>query len=73
MAAKARGGHAGLQRYSARWTGDSASSWDFLRINLPQVLNLGLSGIPLSGCDLGGFGPGEGSVGQSMVTNIVPQ
>ncbi|MEE4946589.1 TIM-barrel domain-containing protein [Pseudomonas alliivorans] len=65
----ARGGYAGLQRYSALWTGDSASSWDFLRINLPQVLNLGLSGIPLSGCDIGGFGPGEGSVGQSMVTN----
>ncbi|MBP0946580.1 TIM-barrel domain-containing protein [Pseudomonas alliivorans] len=43
MAAKARGGHAGLQRYSVLWTGDSASSWDFLRINLPQVLNLGLS------------------------------
>ncbi|MFJ3483067.1 TIM-barrel domain-containing protein [Pseudomonas sp. NPDC090202] len=65
----ARGGYAGLQRYAALWTGDSASSWDFLQVNLPQVLNIGLSGIPLSGCDIGGFGPGSGSVGESMVTN----
>ena len=45
----ARGGYAGLQRYAALWTGDNASSWDFLRISLPQVLNLGLSGVPISG------------------------
>src|SRR5439155_22408814 len=31
----ARGGYAGMQRYAALWTGDSASSWDFLAINLP--------------------------------------
>jgi len=51
----ARGGYAGVQRYAALWTGDSASNWDFLRINLPEVLNLGLSGVPISGCDIGGF------------------
>lgn len=60
----ARGGYAGIQRYAAVWTGDSASSWDFLRINVPEVLNLGLSGVPLSGCDIGGFAAGSGSVGQ---------
>jgi alpha-glucosidase len=54
----ARGGYAGMQRYAALWTGDSASSWDFLRINLPEVLNLGLSGVPISGCDIGGFAKG---------------
>lgn len=54
----ARGGYAGLQRYAALWTGDNASSWDFLRINLPQVLNLGLSGVPISGADVGGFATG---------------
>lgn len=57
----ARGGYAGMQRYSALWTGDSASSWDFLRINIPQVLNLGLSGVPISGCDIGGFADGDGT------------
>lgn len=51
----ARGGYAGMQRYAALWTGDSASTWDFLRINIPEVLNLGLAGVPISGCDIGGF------------------
>ncbi|MDW6004029.1 glycoside hydrolase family 31 protein [Vibrio mangrovi] len=57
-----RGGYAGVHRYAAIWTGDSASSWDFLRINVPEVLNFGLSGVPISGCDIGGFGPGSGCV-----------
>ena len=58
-----RGGYAGMQRYAALWTGDSASSWDFLRINIPEVLNLGLSGVPISGCDIGGFAHGSSSDG----------
>jgi alpha-glucosidase len=57
----ARGGYAGLQRYAGLWTGDSASSWEFLQINIPEVLNLGLSGQPMSGCDIGGFANGSGS------------
>ncbi len=57
----ARGGYAGMQRYAGLWTGDSASSWDFLNINIPEVLNLGLSGVPLSGCDIGGFATGSGT------------
>jgi alpha-glucosidase len=60
----ARGGYAGFQRYAALWTGDSASSWDFLALNLPEVLNLGLSGVPISGCDIGGF---------AVAANDVPQ
>lgn len=59
----ARGGYAGMQRYAGLWTGDSASSWDFLRINIPEVLNVGLSGVPICGCDIGGFANGSGSVG----------
>lgn len=54
----ARGGYAGMQRYAALWTGDSASSWEFLQINIPEVLNIGLSGVPISGCDIGGFANG---------------
>jgi alpha-glucosidase len=63
----ARGGYAGMQRYAALWTGDSASSWDFLRINVPEVLNLGLSGQPISGCDIGGFAAGTGTTSASSV------
>ena len=65
----ARGGYAGMQRYAALWTGDSASSWDFLNINLPEVLNLGLSGVPISGCDIGGFAVGGATTSSSYVSN----
>ena len=51
----ARGGYAGIQRYAASWTGDSASDWNFLSILIPEVLNFGLSGQPLAGADVGGF------------------
>ncbi|WP_029008885.1 TIM-barrel domain-containing protein [Azospirillum halopraeferens] len=67
----ARGGYAGMQRYAALWTGDSASSWDFLRINIPEVLNIGLSGVPISGCDIGGFANGSGSVGDVVYPSQV--
>ena len=36
-------------------TGDSKSNWEFVRINIPLVLGIGLSAQPVSGCDIGGF------------------
>jgi alpha-glucosidase len=65
-----RGGYAGMQRYSALWTGDSASSWDFLQINIPEVLNIGLSGIPISGCDIGGFAVSSDSSGTTTPFSV---
>jgi alpha-glucosidase len=68
----ARGGYAGLQRYAALWAGDTASSWDFLRVSIPQVLNLGLSGVPIAGGDVGGFATGpipDGTTAPSSVSN----
>jgi len=65
----ARGGYAGMQRYAGLWTGDSASDWNFLKINIPEVLNLGLSGIPISGCDIGGFATGSVPSGTAENTN----
>lgn len=58
----ARGGYAGMQRYAGLWTGDSPSSRRYLVTLIPQTLNLGLSGVPISGSDVGGFAPGEDSV-----------
>ncbi len=57
-----RGGFTGMHRFAALWTGDNASTWDFLKMNVAQVLALGISGQPLSGQDIGGFeqGPGGG-------------
>ncbi len=45
------GGH----RYAAMWTGDNVATWDHLYWSTPMVLNIGLSGQPFSGPDLGGF------------------
>jgi alpha-glucosidase len=50
-----RAGFAGIQRYAAVWTGDNGSYWEHLEMSLPQLLNLGLSGVPFAGADIGGF------------------
>jgi len=58
-----RSGFLGIQRHAAVWTGDNHSSWEHLRQNLDMVLNLGVSGVPLTGADVGGFGRGPGKYG----------
>ncbi|CAN5652694.1 glycoside hydrolase family 31 protein [soil metagenome] len=50
-----RAGYAGVQRYSAVWTGDNVASWEHLRLVIPMLANLGVSGVPLVGADVGGF------------------
>jgi alpha-glucosidase len=50
-----RAGFAGAQRYAATWTGDNRSTWNHMRISVPQLISLGLSGYPFVGDDIGGF------------------
>jgi alpha-glucosidase len=50
-----RAGFTGSQRYAATWTGDNLSTWEHLHMSISMVLQLGLSGQPLSGPDIGGF------------------
>lgn len=50
-----RAGFSGIQRYSAVWTGDNYASWDHLALSLSMLLNMGVSGVPFVGCDVGGF------------------
>ena len=45
----------GGQEYAATWTGDNVSSWEHFKMATQMVLNLGLSGQPFSGPDLGGY------------------
>ena len=45
------GGH----RYAATWTGDNSATYDDLRWSTPMCLNMGLSGQPFVGPDIGGF------------------
>jgi alpha-glucosidase len=51
-----RSGWVGLQRYAWNWTGDSESSTASLRQSVRIALSMGLSGIPYTGPDVGGFG-----------------
>lgn len=50
-----RSGFAGVQRWSAVWTGDNQSLWEHLEMSLPMLCNLGLSGVAFVGSDIGGF------------------
>lgn len=50
-----RSGFAGVQRYSTVWTGDNRSFWEHLQMSLPMCMNLGMSGVPFCGPDVGGF------------------
>jgi len=60
-----RASFAGGQKYAATWTGDNTSSWDHLRLTIPMLLNLGLSGFGVSGADVGGF---IGTPGAELLT-----
>jgi len=53
-----RAGFAGIQRYSAVWTGDAASKMESLEDTLPMLLGLGLSGVAFVGSDVGGWSGG---------------
>lgn len=60
-----RAGYAGIQRYAMLWTGDNTSNWEHLRMNVTMVLGLGLSGVPFTGADLGGY---TGSPNEELFT-----
>jgi alpha-glucosidase len=50
-----RANYLGGHRYAACWTGDNVANEYHLDLSIPIVLNLGLSGQPFSGPDIGGF------------------
>jgi alpha-glucosidase len=50
-----RAGYAGLQRHALQWTGDNSSWWEHIWMSMPQLQNLGLSGVAWAGVDIGGF------------------
>ena len=51
-----RAAFAGAQRFAATWTGDNLATWNHISMSTPMLLNMGLSGYPLVGDDIGGFG-----------------
>jgi len=50
-----RANYIGGHRYAATWTGDNTADWYHLESSVPMVLNMGLSGNPFTGPDIGGF------------------
>lgn len=50
-----RAGFAGLQRYTALWTGDNQAHDDHMLLGVRLVNTLGLSGVSQVGYDVGGF------------------
>ncbi|HEY4740112.1 MAG TPA: glycoside hydrolase family 31 protein [Candidatus Acidoferrales bacterium] len=50
-----RAGYPGSQRYAASWTGDNSSTWNHLKMSVPMLMSLGISGYPLMGDDIGGY------------------
>ncbi|WP_242919933.1 glycoside hydrolase family 31 protein [Pontibacter liquoris] len=50
-----RAGYAGLQRYAALWTGDNRAEDDHMLTGVRLLSSLGLSGVPFTGMDIGGF------------------
>jgi len=50
-----RSGWAGMQRWAWNWTGDVSTTWGSMRQQMATVIGLGLSGVPYSGPDIGGF------------------
>jgi alpha-glucosidase len=56
-----RASYIGGHRYGASWTGDNTANWYHLETSIPMTLNVGLSGQPFAGPDIGGFaGNGDG-------------
>lgn len=57
-----RAGYAGLQRYTAIWTGDNRSEDDHMLLGVRLLNSLGVSGVAFTGMDIGGF-TGNPSIG----------
>ncbi len=50
-----RAAYAGAQRYTAVWTGDNVAYDAHMMAGVRLVNNMGLSGLPFTGYDIGGF------------------
>ena len=51
-----RSGYAGIQRFgTVTWSGDVAKTFQGLAVQLPLLLNMGMSGITYHNSDIGGF------------------
>ena len=50
-----RASYSGIQKYTAQWTGDNVSSDEHMLLGFRLLNSMGVSGIPYTGMDIGGF------------------
>lgn len=50
-----RAAYAGIQKYSAMWTGDNVASDEHMMLGFRLLNSMGVSGVPYVGMDIGGF------------------
>ena len=50
-----RAAFATTAKYCFFWNGDNASLWHHLKLSIPQIIGMGLSGLMFNGVDVGGF------------------
>ncbi|MHA1303314.1 MAG: TIM-barrel domain-containing protein, partial [Candidatus Heimdallarchaeaceae archaeon] len=50
-----RSAYLGTHRYAGSWTGDNNAEWKHLRLSLPMLMNMAISGQVMIGPDIGGF------------------
>jgi len=50
-----RSAYAGIQRYSAVWTGDNVAYDEHMMLGIRMVSSMGLAGVAFAGYDVGGF------------------
>lgn len=60
-----RSGYAGLQRYSAIWTGDNQPDEEHMLLGVRLLNSMGLSGLAFTGVDISGF---SGNATSSLFT-----
>ena len=57
-----RGGQIGSQHFGGMWMGDNQSSWPYLKLMIPMIISMNMSGMSMVGADIGGFAQGDSSV-----------